>query len=113
MWVRKYYLKFFKITSPTNDFFIGGFYNISLSKHFENIKKKYLEWVVDDTCFVNKGKKKYYMPIFSFFQEFGVDCKIELIYQDIGSIKNIKNIIDYIVEGLKNYKKCYNLKILN
>lgn len=114
-WKRKYYLKYFKITSPTNEFFLGGFYNNTLLKHFEILKNKYLIWVVNDTSHVGKDKEKikknYYMPIFSFFQEFGVDCKIELIFETKGSIKSIKKTLNYLIDGLKNFKNCYNLKI--
>jgi hypothetical protein len=117
-WKRKYYLKYFKITSPSNEFFLGAFYNNTLSNHFEILKNKYLDWVVNDTSYIGtenkkikKFKKNYYMPIFGFFQEFGMDCKIKIIYETKGSIKSIKSTIDYLVDGLKDFKNCYNLKI--
>lgn len=109
MWKRRYYLKIFKITSPSNEFFISGCYNTTLLKHFEILKNKYLEWVVNDTY--NKFKRTYYNKIFSFFLKFGVDCEIKLLYEYRGYIKNIKKNVDYFVDGLKNFENCYNLKI--
>ena len=99
--MREYNGKLYKIISRTGDFYVGFCYQVNLQTHFEILKKKYLSWKLN-------FKRSKYCILFGFFEKFGIDCEIKLLKDYRGTIKKLKGIVDYIVDGLKDYNNCFN-----
>ena len=102
MWKRNYHIKLFLLQSSCGAYFIGGCYNTNLLRYFEKLKKNYMKWKMN---LMNRSK---YSLIFGFFENFGIDCEIKIFYEYKGFIKSIKVNVDYLVDGLKSFKNCYN-----
>lgn len=100
---RTYNIKIFKITTPCNNFFITGCYNVKITSHFKNLLKIYNAWKNDLT------NRKSYQIIFGFFEKYGTDCNIKLCCEYIGTNNSKKEVIDYLLNRLKDYKNCFNL----
>jgi hypothetical protein len=102
MWKRKYHIKIYRLFSPCGSYFIGGCYDTSILQHFQKLKINYMTWKM------NVMNRKKYSLVFGFFEKFGIDCEIKILYEYKGFIKSIKVKVHYLVDGLKNYKNCYN-----
>lgn len=100
--IRQYNGKIYKIISCTGEYFIGFCYQVSLKTHLKILLQNYLSWKLD-----LKGRNKYCV-LFGFFENFGIDCKIELLIDYRNTIQKMRGIVKYLVDGLKDYNNCYN-----
>lgn len=114
---RTYNIKIYKITTPCNNYFITGCYNVKITSHFNKLLRLYNEWKN------NLINRKCYKIIFGFFENYGTECNIELINKFIGTNDDKKIYIKNLLDGIKDDKnynnnnnvirkyKCYWLKI--
>jgi len=98
-----YNIKICKITTPCNNFFITGCYNVKITTHLKRLLKIYNKWKMDLT------NRKSYQVIFGFFEKYGCDCNIKLCCEYVGTNNSKKEVIEYLLSNLKNYKNCFNL----
>jgi hypothetical protein len=98
-----YNIKICKITTPCNIFFITGCYNVKIETYIKRLRKFYNEWKNDLT------NRKSYQVIFGFFEKYGVDYQIKLLCEYRGSNQSKKEVIDYLLDNLKDYKNCFNI----
>jgi len=98
-----YNIKIFKIFDKYNNFYITGCYNVRITSYFKKLLKFYSDWKNDVT------NRKSYQVVFGFFEKYGINCELKLYCSYVGTNKSKKEVIDYLLSNLKDYKNCFNI----
>lgn len=98
-----YNIKIFKIYDKLGNFYITGCYNVKITTHLKRLLKFYSDWKNDLT------NRKSYQVVFGFFEKYGTDCEIKLCCSYVGTNQSKKEVIEYLLDSLKDYKNCFNI----